>query len=47
MIAAVSSTGKPRVALEVIACTETISPTNCMRLLTSWIRLSKIGPPPG
>ena len=46
-MAAVSSTGKPRVAFEVTACTSTTSPTSDSRLFTSWIRLSRIGPPPG
>ena len=46
-MAAVSSTGKPRVAFDVTACTRTMSPTSESRLFTSWIRLSRIGPPPG
>ncbi len=47
IIAAVSSTGKPRVAFDVTAWTLTMSPTSASRLFTSWIRLSRIGPPPG
>jgi hypothetical protein len=46
-MAAVSSTWKPRVAFEVVACTRTTSPTRDCRLFTSWMRLSRIGPPPG
>ena len=46
-MAAVSSTGNPRVAFDVTACTVTIGPTSDIRLFTSWIRLSRIGPPPG
>jgi len=46
-IAAVSSTAKPRVALDVTAWTRTMSPTRVSRLFTSWMRLSRIGPPPG
>src|ERR1700674_2545443 len=45
-IATVSSTGKPRVARDEKACTATISPHSMRRLCTSWIMLSRIGPPP-
>ena len=51
-MAAVSSTGNPRVALEVTAWTLTMSPTSDSRLFTSWVRLSRDGtaarfaPPP-
>jgi hypothetical protein len=45
-IAAVSSTGKPRVAFDVTAWTVTMSPTRDIRLFSSWVRLSRIGPPP-
>jgi hypothetical protein len=44
--AAVSSTGKPRVLLEAVACTLSISPTTIRRQSMSWIALIRIGPPP-
>jgi hypothetical protein len=44
-MAAVSSTGKRRVALERIACTAAMPPTSEMMLFTSWMRFSRIGPP--
>ena len=46
-MAAVSSTGKPRAAFDVTACTRTIGPASDRRLFTSWTRLIRIGPPPG
>jgi hypothetical protein len=36
---AVSSTGKPRTAEELMACTSTTSPSRARSWSTSWIRL--------
>ncbi len=46
-IAAVTSTGNPRVEFDVNAITVSMSPISDSRMFTSWVRLSRMGPPPG